>query len=50
MMEHRAALLDDRVSALEKANNAASERKGRNSVRIQKHGSLAVAEGREIAA
>jgi predicted transcriptional regulator len=49
-IEHKAALLEERVSALEKALKAATERKGRKKTRIQKHGSLLVLEGRKIAA
>jgi chaperonin cofactor prefoldin len=49
-IEHKAALLEERVSALKKALKAATERKGRKKTRIQKHGSLSVLEGRKIAA
>jgi hypothetical protein len=46
---HEAALLRDQVSSLQKANKAATKRKERKRKRIQKHGSLTVAEGAEIA-
>jgi len=50
MIEHTAVLFKAQVSNLRKANKAATERKGRKKNRIQKHGSLTVAEGRKLAA
>jgi len=41
-------LLREEVTALQKANEALSKRRSRKQRRIQKHGSLTVAEGAEI--
>jgi hypothetical protein len=45
-----ATLLKNEVSTLQKANNAATKRRGRKKIRLQKHGSLTVAEGAKLAA
>ena len=47
---HTAALLRAKVNNLEKANKAATKRKARKRNQIQKHRSLAGAEGAEKAA
>ena len=49
-MSHELVLLRDRVSRLEKANEAATKRKQRKRKRIQKQGTLTKAEGEEIIA
>jgi uncharacterized protein YaiL (DUF2058 family) len=49
-MSHELVLLRDRVSDLEKANEAATKRKQRKRKRIQKRGTLTIAEGEEIIA
>ena len=50
MMAHSIVLLRDQISALEKANQAATKRKQRKKKRIQKQGTLTKAEGQEIIA
>jgi hypothetical protein len=49
MIMNTTVLLKARVSALKKANQAATERKGRKRKSIQKHGTLKVAESRKLA-
>ena len=48
VMIHQAVLLREEVAALQKANEAISKRRSRKRRRIQKHGSLTIAEGAEI--
>jgi hypothetical protein len=50
MIAHSTALLRDQVSTLEKANKAATARKPRKKIRIQKHGTLTKAEAEKIIA
>lgn len=50
VMLHSAALLKDRVTTLEKANEVATKRKQRKKKRIQKRGTLTKAEGEDIIA
>jgi hypothetical protein len=49
-MMHSAQLLRDRVTSLERANEAASKRKERNKKRIQKHGVLTKGAGEDLLA
>jgi multidrug efflux pump subunit AcrA (membrane-fusion protein) len=48
MMIHEAALLKQRVAMLQKANEAANQRKARKRRRIQKGGSLTVGNGVDL--
>jgi hypothetical protein len=48
LMVHEIALLRGQVSSLQKANDAASKRKQRKRKRIQKQGTLTIAEAQEI--
>ena len=48
MMVHSAVLMRDRITSLERANEAATKRKQRKKKRIQKRGTLTKAEGKEI--
>ena len=48
VMVHQAVLLREEVTSLQKANEALSKRRARKRRRIQKHGSLTIAEGAEI--
>ena len=50
VMAYEATLMRDRIKSLEKANQAASKRKQRKKKRIQKEGTLTIAEGEEIIA
>ena len=45
---HSAVLLRDQVSALQQANELATKRRARKKKRIQREGTLTVAEGAEI--
>jgi hypothetical protein len=49
-MVHSAVLIHEELSALQKANEVATKRKQRKRKRIQKHGTLTVAEGAKLAA
>jgi hypothetical protein len=50
VMMHTAVLLRDQVSALQKANEAATKRRARKRKRVQRRGDLTVEEGAEIIA